>query len=49
VEGVRALAIDKDNKPAWRPSSISQVSREMIQSFFASPWPRRIHPLRELN
>jgi enoyl-CoA hydratase/carnithine racemase len=48
VEGVRALAIDKDNKPAWRPSSTSGVTNEMVQAFFDCPWPAWRHPLRDL-
>ncbi|KAK9814624.1 hypothetical protein WJX72_008922 [[Myrmecia] bisecta] len=35
VEGVRALLIDKDNKPRWRYSSIQEVPDEEVASFFA--------------
>ena len=34
-EGVRALLIDKDNKPAWSPASLDQVTPEMIEAHFA--------------
>jgi enoyl-CoA hydratase/carnithine racemase len=33
-EGVRALLIDKDQKPKWNPSTIESVTREMVESHF---------------
>ena len=33
-EGVRALLVDKDNQPAWKPNKIEDVTNEMVQSFF---------------
>lgn len=48
AEGVRALAVDKDNQPMWKPASAAEVSAEMVQAFFDSPWPERMHPLRDL-
>ena len=48
VEGVRALAIDKDHSPRWNPPTVAGVTDEMVASFFASPWPAHAHPLREL-
>ncbi|MBX9804828.1 MAG: enoyl-CoA hydratase/isomerase family protein [Alphaproteobacteria bacterium] len=33
-EGIRALLIDKDQNPAWSPSRLSEVSKEMIESYF---------------
>ncbi|MBN9491138.1 MAG: enoyl-CoA hydratase/isomerase family protein [Alphaproteobacteria bacterium] len=33
-EGVRALLIDKDQKPKWNPSTIEGVTREMVESHF---------------
>ena len=35
-EGVRALIIDKDNKPSWKPSSISEVEENFVDKFFSS-------------
>lgn len=35
IEGVRALLIDKDNKPQWRPASPEGVSDEMVAKLFA--------------
>jgi enoyl-CoA hydratase/carnithine racemase len=34
VEGVRAVLIDKDNAPRWRPSRIEDVSEASIDPFF---------------
>ncbi|WP_421998193.1 enoyl-CoA hydratase/isomerase family protein [Reyranella sp.] len=33
-EGVRALLIDKDQKPQWNPPSIDGVTREMVEDHF---------------
>lgn len=48
VEGIRALVIDKDNAPQWRPASLQEVTSEMIAPFFTSAWPDYAHPLRDL-
>ncbi len=49
VEGIRALAIDKDHAPQWSPSRVEDVTPEMVEPFFASPWPVHAHPLRSLQ
>lgn len=49
VEGVRALAIDKDHRPRWNPLRIDQVRPDMVAPFFDSPWPVHAHPLRDLD
>ncbi len=49
AEGVRALAIDKDNAPKWLPARIEDITPAMVQGFFASPWPAHSHPLRSLT
>ena len=49
VEGIRALAIDKDHQPQWAPASVSDVTPEMVKPFFDSPWPAHAHPLRGLG
>jgi len=49
AEGVRALAIDKDNSPKWLPPRIEDVTPDMVQGFFSSPWPLHSHPLRGLQ
>ena len=48
VEGVRALAVDKDHSPRWNPARFEDVTPAMWQPFFDSPWPVYAHPLREL-
>jgi enoyl-CoA hydratase/carnithine racemase len=48
VEGIRALAIDKDFKPRWMPARIEDVTEEMVAPFFTSPWTTGTHPLRAL-
>jgi enoyl-CoA hydratase len=49
VEGIRALAVDKDRHPNWQPSRIEEVTPEMVLPFFESPWPSSAHPLRHLS
>ena len=48
VEGIRALAVDKDHAPQWNPGRIEDVTPEMVAPFFASPWPAHAHPLANL-
>ena len=48
VEGIRALAVDKDHQPRWNPASIEQVTPAMVGPFFVSPWPADKHPLKDL-
>lgn len=49
VEGIRALAIDKDHAPRWNPARIEEVPDAQWQAFFVSPWPAYAHPLAGLN
>ena len=48
VEGIRALAVDKDHAPKWHPSRLEDITPEMIEPFFTSPWPAKVHPLASL-
>jgi len=34
-EGVRATLVDRDNKPAWQPSSLAEVSEERVKFYFS--------------
>ncbi|MCH9644984.1 MAG: enoyl-CoA hydratase/isomerase family protein [Gammaproteobacteria bacterium] len=34
-EGIRAMVIDKDKQPHWRPNNLSGVSDEMVDVFFS--------------
>ena len=49
VEGIRALAVDKDHQPRWNPAHISDVTEDMVAPFFVSPWPKHAHPLAHLT
>ncbi|WP_205960582.1 enoyl-CoA hydratase/isomerase family protein [Ramlibacter rhizophilus] len=49
VEGIRALAIDKDHAPRWQPDRIEAVDAALVARFFDSPWPAHAHPLRGLD
>ncbi len=46
AEGVRALLIDKDRKPAWQFASTREVPQELLDSFFIAPWEQ--NPLADL-
>ncbi len=48
VEGIRALAIDKDHQPRWQDTRLEDVRPAQVAAFFDSPWPAHAHPLRHL-
>jgi enoyl-CoA hydratase len=35
-EGVRAMLIDRDRKPQWRPATLAEVTDGMIDAYLAS-------------
>ncbi|MGB6310245.1 MAG: enoyl-CoA hydratase/isomerase family protein [Steroidobacteraceae bacterium] len=45
LEGVRALIIDKDNTPHWKPDRIEEVTDTMVEAFFRNRWTAAGHPL----
>ena len=49
IEGIRALAVDKDHNPRWNPARIEDVEPALVAQFFASPWPAYAHPLAALG
>jgi enoyl-CoA hydratase/carnithine racemase len=49
TEGVRALLIDKDQKPKWQYPDVASVPETVIEDLFRSPWPAAEHPLKELG
>jgi enoyl-CoA hydratase/carnithine racemase len=49
VEGIRALAVDKDHSPRWNPARIEDVTPGLVAAFFETPWPAHAHPLRNLG
>ena len=32
--GIRAVLVDKDNKPQWNPAALADVSKETISKYF---------------
>jgi enoyl-CoA hydratase/carnithine racemase len=46
AEGVRALLIDKDRKPAWQFQRSRDVPQDLLDAFFTPPWPE--NPLADL-
>ncbi len=49
IEGVRALIIDKDERPRFAPTTLAQVRAERVQHFLSSPWRKEMHPLADLG
>jgi enoyl-CoA hydratase/carnithine racemase len=49
IEGIRALAVDKDHRPAWKPANIADVDASEVAQFFVSPWTPEYHPLNHLG
>lgn len=47
AEGVRALLIDKDGAPQWRPASLGELGDSYLNEYFQAPW--TTHPLADLT
>ncbi len=47
AEGVRALLIEKDNKPAWQFGDLDSLPQAYVDGHFVEPWPQ--NPLADLN
>jgi hypothetical protein len=49
VEGIRALVIDKDNAPRWRPPRVAEVTPQSVAEIFRDPFAGQAHPLAHLE
>lgn len=49
-EGIRALLVDKDKTPKWKPETLEDATDAWAQRFFQPPWPNGVsHPLADLG
>jgi enoyl-CoA hydratase/carnithine racemase len=49
MEGVRAVIVEKDNAPRWRPQRIEEVTAASVDAIFRDPWAGGVHPLANLE
>ena len=49
AEGIRALIVDKDQKPQWLPGSLDALQPQDSERYFARLWAAEQHPLRDLG
>jgi len=49
LEGIRAVIVDKDHTPHWKPAQIDEVSTQLVESMFVSAWSAQEHPLAALQ
>ena len=49
LEGIRAVLVDKDNRPRWNPAELAHVDPATLGRFFAQRWEPARHPLAHLH
>ncbi|HUP29059.1 MAG TPA: enoyl-CoA hydratase/isomerase family protein [Usitatibacter sp.] len=49
VEGIRALIVEKDNRPRWNPPALAEVDPASVARFFEPRWTPARHPLASLQ
>jgi hypothetical protein len=49
LEGIRALIIEKDQRPHWQPARLQDLTPAWGAVFFSDPWPAGQHPLADLG
>ncbi len=49
LEGVRALLLEKDLAPRWRPHRLAEVAPDTLDRFFTPRWSAARHPLAFLQ
>jgi enoyl-CoA hydratase/carnithine racemase len=49
IEGIRAVIIDKDHAPQWRPATLAEVQPAKLDAYFAPRWTADNHPLAALE
>jgi enoyl-CoA hydratase/carnithine racemase len=49
AEGIRAVVVDKDQKPRWEPPALEEVTGERVAAFFMPRWDAQHHPLAKLG
>jgi enoyl-CoA hydratase/carnithine racemase len=49
AEGIRAVVVDKDQRPRWEPESLETVRPERVAAFFTPRWSAQEHPLAKLG
>jgi len=48
IEGIRAMIVEKDMSPRWKPSTLAAVDAASVARFFGPRWSGAAHPLSAL-